>query len=119
MSISNKTFLMALGMGFLLQLTTNGQVPRLPVYEVARTRVPINVDGKLDDPSWAKASPVGDFVNNSDGSASQYKTEAKVLYDDHFLYFSFRCVDDNIWASSQAAGRASVGRGSRRSFRTG
>jgi hypothetical protein len=99
MSISNKTFLMALGMGFSLQLTANGQVPRLPVYEVARTRVQINVDGKLDDPSWAKASPVGDFVNNSDGSASQYKTEAKVLYDDHFLYFSFRCVDDNIWAT--------------------
>ena len=99
MSIQIESLLMALGILPLLVLTANGQAPRLPVYEVARTAVPIKVEGKLDDVSWAKAPRVGDFVNNSDGSPSQYKTEAKVLYDDNFLYFSFRCQDDNIWAT--------------------
>jgi len=102
MSMQDKTLLMVLSILSLLvatALTTNAQAPRLPLYEVARTAVPIKVDGRLDDVSWAKARPVGDFVNNSDGSPSQYKTEAKLLYDDNFLYFSFRCTDDNIWAT--------------------
>lgn len=69
------------------------------VYEVSRTLSPIKVDGKLDDPAWAAASPVGAFLNNVDGTPSSYQTEAKVLYDDKFLYFAFRCVDENIWAT--------------------
>src|ERR1043166_1600791 len=92
MNIRNKTLLMVFAVVFLSSLTARGQVHRLPVYEVARTTVPIKVDGKLDDPAWAKTRGVGDFVSTSDGSPSQYKTEAKVLYDDNFLYFSFRCV---------------------------
>ncbi len=75
------------------------EAAKRPVYEVKRTAVPINVDGKLDDPAWAKAQPVGPFVNNRDGSPSPLQTEAKVLYDDKFIYFSFRTVDDNIWAT--------------------
>jgi hypothetical protein len=99
MNIRNKTLLMVLATVSLLSLTANGQAPRLPVYEVVRTATPIKVDGKLDDLPWTKTRGVSDFVNNSDGSPSQYKTEAKVLYDDNFLYFSFRCTDDNIWAT--------------------
>jgi len=99
MNIRNKTLLMVLATFFLSSLTVNGQAPHLPVYEVARTATPIKVDGKLDDPAWTKTRGVGNFVNNLDGSPSQYKTEAKLLYDDNFLYFSFRCADDNIWAT--------------------
>ncbi len=76
-----------------------GQAPRLPVYEVRRTATPIKVDGNLNDVAWTKATLVGDFVNTSDGSQSPYKTEARVLYDEKFLYFSFRCTDDNIWST--------------------
>jgi hypothetical protein len=36
---------------------------------------------------------------NLDGSPSPYKTEVRALYDDTFIYFSFRCRDDNIWAT--------------------
>lgn len=84
---------------FLLCAARSPQAPRRPVYEVSRTTTPIKVDGRLDEPAWAKAPPVGPFVNNRDGSPSTYQTEAKVLYDDQFLYFAFRCVDDNIWAT--------------------
>jgi len=71
----------------------------LPVYEVLRARAPLRIDGKLDEEAWAKASPIDNFVNNLDGSPSTYKTGARVLYDDKFLYFAFRCVDSNIWAT--------------------
>jgi hypothetical protein len=99
MSIQNKMLLTALCIASHLTLTADAQVPRLPVYEVTQTRMPIKVDGKLKEEAWMKAPSVGDFVNNSDGSKSSYKTEAKLLYDENFLYFAFRCADDNIWST--------------------
>ena len=74
-------------------------LPQRPVYEVWRTDKPIRVDGILDDPAWTKAPLMGPFLNNRDGSPSPLVTEVKVLYDDRFLYFSSRFVDDNIWAT--------------------
>src|SRR5215467_6449152 len=72
----------------------------LPVYEVARVTSSINIDGKLDEKAWADAQPVGAFVNNRDGSRSDLETEARILYDDeHFIYFAFRVVDQNVWAT--------------------
>jgi cellulose/xylan binding protein with CBM9 domain len=99
MSIQNKMLVTALCIASHLTLTADAQVPRLPVYEVTQTRMPIKVDGKLKEEAWMKAPSVGDFVNNSDGSKSSYKTEAKLLYDENFLYFAFRCADDNIWST--------------------
>ena len=72
---------------------------RVPAYEVSRTSAPIRVDGRPDEAAWAKAPGVGRFVRNGDGSAAPYQTEAKALYDDDFLYFSFRCEDENVWAT--------------------
>ena len=76
-----------------------GQSRDLPVYEVSRTSTPIRIDGKLDDAVWANAPPFSGFRSNLDGSPPSYQTEAKALYDETFLYFSFRCRDDNIWAT--------------------
>jgi hypothetical protein len=70
-----------------------------PSYEVLYTGQPIHVDGKLDEPAWAAVPAVGAFVNNRDGSPSPIKTEAKILYDDRFLYFAFRNADENIWST--------------------
>ena len=80
-------------------IITNAQSRDLPEYEVARTATPINVDGKLDDPVWSKATRFRDFRRNLDGSPSATTTEARALYDDNFLYVSFRCADNNIWAT--------------------
>ena len=90
---------MALGMMTVTTTSAIGQSRALPVYEVSRTTTPIKVDGMLNDAVWAKASAFGDFLMNLDGSPSPSKTEARALYDDTFLYFSFRCRDDNIWAT--------------------
>jgi cellulose/xylan binding protein with CBM9 domain len=89
----------ALGLMTVAVVSTTGQSRDLPVYEVSRTATPIKVDGKLDDAVWAKAAHFSDFRLNLDGAPDPYKTEARALYDDTFLYFSFRCRDDNIWAT--------------------
>lgn len=99
LSIGVHRVLPLLGWLCLFTAGSYGQELTRSTYEVARTRVPIKVDGKLDDASWTKVPAVGNFVNNADGSQSQLKTEAKLLYDEKFLYFAFRCVDDNIWAT--------------------
>lgn len=91
--------LIALAIMSFTMVTANGQSRRLPVYEVLRSATPIKIDGKLDDGPWSKAGRIDDFVLNLDGSPGSQKTEARVVYDDSFLYFSFRCVDDNIWAT--------------------
>jgi Carbohydrate-binding family 9 len=84
---------------FWISVAGSWQAPRQSPYSVLRTSSSINVDGKLDDAPWAAAPDVGDFVVNRDGSPSQHKTQAKVLYDDSFLYFAFRCADQNIWST--------------------
>jgi hypothetical protein len=76
-----------------------GQSTQPPVYEVSRTGTAIKIDGKLDDLPWSKVAGTGKFVNNSDGSSARFETEAKILYDDNYLYFSFRSVDENIWST--------------------
>ncbi len=80
-------------------VTAPAQSRVLPVYEVSRTATPVKVDGKLDDAVWTRVTPMSDFRQNLDGSPSVAKTEARMLYDDDFLYVSFRCPDNNIWAT--------------------
>ena len=72
---------------------------KLPVYEVLRASTPPNIDGRLDEAAWAKARPVGAFLLNGDASPAPSKTEAKALYDDKFIYFSFSAEDENVWAT--------------------
>ena len=93
-----KAALIAIGMTTVPVCKALGQSRQLPVYEVSRTRQAIKVDGRLDDAAWTQAASVN-LVLNRDGSPSPAKTEARVLYDDKFLYFSFRCADQNIWAT--------------------
>ncbi len=71
----------------------------LPVYEAARVGSAVKVDGKLVETAWAKAQSVGPFLMNRDASPAPYHTEAKILYDDKFIYFSFRSKDENVWAT--------------------
>ena len=90
--------LFVLGMLSAMVVTARTQPLNVPVYEVSRTATPVKVDGKLDDMVWTKVSPLRNLRNNLDGSPGA-KTEAKILYDDDFLYVSFRSTDKNIWAT--------------------
>src|SRR6185295_15907430 len=71
----------------------------LPTYEAAYVTNGINVDGKLNEKAWADSQVINNFVNNLDGSRSQLTTEARVLYDQRFIYFAFRVMDENVWAT--------------------
>jgi len=83
----------------LLLCDSGSSAQSLPVYEVARVTSTITVDGKLNEKAWADAQPAGAFVNNRDGSRSELQTEARILYDQRFIYFAFRVVDQNVWAT--------------------
>jgi hypothetical protein len=76
-----------------------GRASAPPAYEVLRASTPIKVDGRLDEAAWGAAKPVGPFVRNRDGAPVGNATEAKVLYDERFIYFAFRVGDENVWAT--------------------
>ena len=99
MKTSLSVLFLALGLVSATAVATTAQTQALPVYELSRTATPIKVDGNLNEAVWAKAPRFSDFRLNLDGAPSPYETEARALYDDTFLYFSFRCRDDNIWAT--------------------
>jgi len=71
----------------------------LPRYEVSRVTTKLDIDGQLNERAWADALPVGAFVNNRDGSPTKLVTEAKILYDQDFIYFGFRSADTNVWST--------------------
>ena len=64
-----------------------------------KTTRPVKVDGKLDDDVWAKAKSSGLFVESIAGKTAPIKTEAKVAWDDKFLYLAFHNEDDDVWSS--------------------
>jgi hypothetical protein len=60
---------------------------------------PLVIDGKLDEPSWARAATTGSFVNVGTGEAptpSELGGSAKLLYDEQALYVGFEVFDDDV-----------------------
>lgn len=77
-----------------------------PIRTAKATRVDRapRLDGTLDDPAWQTASPIGDFLQREpfEGQTPTEKTEVRVLYDKHDVYFGILCFDSdasNIVAS--------------------
>lgn len=56
-----------------------------------RTAVPPKMDGKLDDPAWAKAAVIGQFGKAPDRSRPTFPTEVRLCHDSERLYLAFRC----------------------------
>jgi hypothetical protein len=57
---------------------------------------PIIIDGKLDEATWGGSEPATSFFLNYpvDTALAPFQTEARVVYDDHALYVSFVCYDN-------------------------
>ena len=68
-------------------------------YTVMRAPGPIEVDGVLDEPSWRAAKSTVAFQANDGSGAATSRVEAKMLWDDSNLYFSFECDDTDIAAT--------------------
>lgn len=78
------------------------QIPFSPKeYVCYRAEGPINVDGKLDDESWKKSAWTDYFVD-IEGSlkpAPLFKTRAKMLWDNNYLYVGAEIQEPNLWAT--------------------
>ena len=56
-----------------------------------------SVDGDISDSVWARAKVISDFyqVEPKGGEPATERTEVRVLYDQHALYFAFYCHDSD------------------------
>ncbi len=73
--------------------------------EAAPVQGELLIDGKLDDPAWTHASPIGDFYQgeSNEGLPATERSEVRVLFDETNLYIGFRAFDTE---PSKASARA-------------
>ncbi|MEO5763588.1 MAG: DUF5916 domain-containing protein [Vicinamibacteria bacterium] len=57
----------------------------------------IKVDGRLDEPVYARIKPASDFIQQepSEGQKATEKTEVWVFFDERNVYVSARCLDSH------------------------
>jgi hypothetical protein len=90
-------FLIVLYLCFLSPLS--GQVPKIEQSnrnaQATAIEHPPNLDGTLDDPLWQSAIPITDFRQREpyEGEPATEKTEVRILYTRHAVYFGIHCYD--------------------------
>src|SRR5438105_3743206 len=69
----------------------------LPSAQAARVDQAPKLDGTLDDPLWQQATPVNNFRQREpfEGQPPTEKTEVRILYTKHEIYFGITCFDSN------------------------
>ncbi len=81
-----------------LIIAAPGVLAEVPEYICRRTTEKIVIDGILSEADWQAAETVGDFVFPWYESGEKEQTGARLMWDDTYLYLSFRCDDAHIWA---------------------
>ena len=70
-----------------------------PLRTAAASRVdhPPKLDGTLDDPLWQQSAPTDDFLQREpfEGQAATERTEIRILFDKHEVYFGIACFDSD------------------------
>jgi hypothetical protein len=76
--------------------STDSTVRREPLFSTA-TPVdrPPKLDGTLNDPLWQQATPITNFLQREpyEGQPATERTEVRVLYTKHSVYFGIKCFD--------------------------
>jgi hypothetical protein len=69
-------------------------------YVCYRTSTNINVDGNLTEAEWGKAKWTNYFVDIEGDKKPKptYKTRAKMMWDDNYMYFAAEIHEPHIWA---------------------
>ncbi|MBL7853242.1 MAG: hydrolase [Cyclobacteriaceae bacterium] len=64
---------------------------------IRKTTDAIKLDGVLDEPAWKAAQVATDFFMNFpyDTALAPFQTEARLTFDEHNLYVSYVCYDDD------------------------
>ena len=67
------------------------------IAKATRVEHPPKLDGTLDDPEWQLASPINNFLQREpfEGQVPTEKTEVRILYDKHNVYFGILCSDSD------------------------
>ncbi|MEQ9078537.1 MAG: DUF5916 domain-containing protein [Sandaracinaceae bacterium] len=75
-------------LSLLLATPAFAQPEQRPFSQAVRRTGPISLDGRLDEPDWARAPILGDFVERvpDPGGTPPVRTEARVLLDDGAVY---------------------------------
>jgi hypothetical protein len=62
---------------------------------------PMRVDGRLDEPAWARAPWTANFVDiqGPGKPAPAFRTRAKLLWDDEYLYIGAELAEPHVWAT--------------------
>ena len=68
-------------------------------YTCYRTAGPIEIDGKLDEPSWEKAPRSEPFVDIVTGEPGWFETRVALLWDETYLYFGFTIPETDVWGT--------------------
>lgn len=71
-------------------------------YSCRYTSTPITVDGDITDKAWVQAEWTADFVDirGYDFRPTPiYRTRAKMLYDDKYLYVAFEIEEPHLWGA--------------------
>lgn len=72
------------------------QVPEaVPSVRAVRVETPPELDGLISEEVWESISPAKDFVqqNPDEGELSTQRTEVRIGFDEHNLYFGIICFD--------------------------
>lgn len=70
-----------------------------PPYTCYRAYEDIVIDGRLDEASWEEAPSISLVLADS-GKPPGQATEARLLWDDDYLYVCFVCEDVDIWGTT-------------------
>ena len=90
--------------GALLFLAAAGSVPHPRGYVCTRAETPPKIDGRLDDDVW-KSAPWTDYFVDIEGEAKpkpRFRTRAKMLWDDRYLYIAAELEEPRPWATLTA-----------------
>ncbi|MGB2713857.1 MAG: carbohydrate-binding family 9-like protein [Vicinamibacterales bacterium] len=93
----------------LFALEPKGQAPAAPNVEQLpfaprqtvcyRTPSPLQIDGKLSEPSWMNASWSDSFVDIDGVRRPPLTTRVKMLWDDEYFYVGAELEEPDIWAT--------------------
>ena len=70
-------------------------------YVCYRAEEPLEIDGRLDKPAWNVAPWTEDFgdIEGDIRPAPRFRTRAKMLWDDRFLYIGAELEEPHVWAT--------------------
>ncbi len=68
-------------------------------YTAYRTRGPLHIDGRLDEPDWIAAPRSTPFIDIVTGEPAWFDTRVAILWDDRYLYFGFAAEETDVWGT--------------------